>query len=223
MENTMLSGRIIGLKDRLSAVQAASKLAAPHITLLAASKGQPAEIIEETIRGGITDFGENRVQEAQDKWTELRRTYPHVRLHLIGPLQSNKARQALQLFDVIQTLDRISLAEALANAMAKEQRRIPCYIQINTGEEPQKAGAHPAEADALIGYCRDSLALPITGLMCIPPSHQPPAPHFALLRQIALRHGLPELSMGMSADFETAVRLGASCVRLGRALFGEKS
>lgn len=221
-----------------------SPLAAAEVTLLAAGKGQPASLIREAIDAGITDFGENRVQEAYGKWPEIKKRHPHVRLHLIGPLQTNKVKQALALFDVIQTVDRPKLAEAIARELGRgsgesgirgireKENTIPCtpeslnpqfLVQINTGNEPQKAGVIPEEADALIGYCRDQLRLSIAGLMCIPPAGQPPAPHFALLRQIALRHGLPELSMGMSDDFETAVRMGSTCVRIGRALFGQRS
>lgn len=192
------------------------------VTLLAASKGQDAGSIEEAIRVGITDFGENRVQEAQDKWPSLKEKYPHIKLHLIGPLQSNKARQAVALFDSIQTVDRASLANALIDAMGKEGKTIPCLIQVNSGKEPQKAGVIPEEADALIMHCR-AIGLPVEGLMCIPPVGQPPAPHFAYMRLIAERHGLAQLSMGMSDDFETAIRMGSTCVRLGRALFGERA
>jgi PLP dependent protein len=193
---------------------------------LAASKGQPAPLIIKAIEAGITDFGENRVQDACDKWPALRQAYPRLRLHLIGPLQTNKVKQALELFDVVQTIDRPKLAEAIAKIRDAGRSRLAArhfYIQVNTGKEPQKAGVIPEEADALIDYCQKRLQLPIAGLMCVPPHNQPPVPHFALLQQMARRHGLPELSMGMSDDFETAIRMGSTCVRIGRALFGDKS
>ena len=208
-----------------------SPLASPTITLLAASKGQSAPTIEATIHAGIVDFGENRVQETQAKWPELKQRHPHIRLHLIGPLQTNKVKDALALFNVIQTLDREKLAKVMSHelwVMSQNQSHDSqpmthdFYIQINTGEEPQKAGIAPKDADAFICFCRDELKLPIVGLMCIPPANQPSAPHFALLREIAKRNNLRELSMGMSGDFETAVRMGSSCVRIGTALFGER-
>ena len=210
-----------------------SPLAHPNPVLLAASKGQPATIIEEAIACGVTVFGENRVQEAQAKWPELKKRHPNITLHLIGPLQTNKVTDALALFDVIQTLDRPKLAEVASGELrvAKEQyssaRHSPLatrhfYLQINTGCEPQKAGILPGEADDFIRYCIEDLKLPVVGLMCVPPADQPPAPHFALLREIALRHGLKELSMGMSGDYETAIRMGSSCVRIGTALFGKR-
>ncbi len=197
--------------------------------MLAASKGQPASGIIEAIKAGLTDFGENRVQDAYDKWQPIRQAYPHIRLHLIGPLQTNKVKQALELFDVIQTIDRPKLADAIARCgdvemVQEKQSKSPhrFFIQVNTGKEPQKAGIMPEEADALIEYCTKELRLPVSGLMCVPPHQQPPAPHFALLRAIAQKNGLKELSMGMSNDFETAVRMGSTCVRIGRALFGER-
>lgn len=192
-----------------------------NVILLAACKGQNAIAIEEAIHSGITDFGENRVQEAQQKWQGLRRQYPAIRLHLIGPLQTNKVAEAVTLFDVIQSLDRAKLAEALAESFIKSGKKVPCYIQVNTGEESQKAGILPQETDGFIGYCK-KLDIPLLGLMCVPPADQPPAPHFALLRAIAERHQLPGLSMGMSGDFETAIRMGSTCVRVGTALFGAR-
>ncbi|MDE3016810.1 MAG: YggS family pyridoxal phosphate-dependent enzyme [Pseudomonadota bacterium] len=192
-----------------------------QVTLLAAVKGQPVSSIMEAIDAGVADFGENRVQEAGAKWPALKARHPNVRLHLIGALQTNKAAEALALFDVIQTIDRPKLAETIArirdSGFGIQEKQF--YIQVNTGEEPQKAGVVPKEADTLIAQCR-ALRLPIVGLMCVPPAGRPAAPHFALLRQIAERHGLKELSMGMSEDFETAVRMGSTCVRVGRALFG---
>jgi pyridoxal phosphate enzyme (YggS family) len=191
--------------------------------LLAASKGQAEAIIEEAITAGITHFGENRVQEAQGKWEAIKARHPDITLHLIGPLQTNKVADAVALFDVIQTLDRPKLADALAAAMARTGKNPPCFIQVNTGNEPQKAGVIPEEADAFIDYCIKEKKLSVRGLMCIPPDSQPPAPHFALLKTIAERHGLKELSMGMSNDYETALRMGATIIRLGRILFGERA
>jgi pyridoxal phosphate enzyme (YggS family) len=192
-------------------------------SLLAASKGQEEAIIEEAIAAGITHFGENRVQEAQGKWETIKSRHPDVTLHLIGPLQTNKVADAVALFDIIQTLDRPKLADALAATMAKSGKKLPCFIQVNTGNEPQKAGVTPEEADAFINYCIKDCGLLVRGLMCIPPEGQPPAPHFALLKTIADRHGIKELSMGMSNDYETAIRMGATIIRLGRVLFGERT
>ncbi len=199
-----------------------SPIAASAVTLLAASKGQDEAVIDKAIELGITDFGENRVQEAEGKWGALKKRHPHIRLHLIGPLQSNKTDKALELFDVIQTIDRIKLADSLASQSSSFKPGMTFYIQVNIGQEPQKAGIIPSEADGLIEHCK-TIGLPIVGLMCIPPHDQPPAPHFALLRDIALRHGLSGLSMGMSDDYTQAVRMGATVVRLGRALFGERN
>jgi pyridoxal phosphate enzyme (YggS family) len=192
------------------------------IDLIAVSKTQSAERIEEAIAAGQRAFGENRVQEAAAKFPALKSRHPDLRLHLIGPLQTNKAREAVRLFDVIETLDRPRLAEALAAAMEKEGRRPDCFVQVNTGEEPQKAGAAPEEADGLIAEARDRWGLPVVGLMCIPPLGEEPALHFALLAKIARRNKLARLSMGMSGDFETAIRLGATELRIGAAIFGER-
>ena len=193
-----------------------------EVTLVAVSKTHPPEGIEPAIAAGHRIFGENRVQEAASKYPALKATWPNLRLHLIGPLQSNKARDAVRLFDVIETLDRPKLARALASAMDQEGRRPDCYIQVNTGEEPQKSGVAPGEADALIALARDELGLPVVGLMCIPPLDEEPALHFALLWEIGRRNGLRTLSMGMSADFETAIRFGATHVRVGTAIFGSR-
>jgi PLP dependent protein len=200
------------------------------ITLIAVSKTFPVEAIEPVLAAGQRVFGENYVQEAKAKWGPLRERYPDVELHLIGPLQSNKARDALRLFDVIHTLDRASLAEALAKEMAKgmakaagtAERRPRLLVQVNTGEEPQKGGVMPAEADAFIDACRVRWGLTVDGLMCVPPADEPPSPHFGLLYKTAERHGLKTLSMGMSADFEAAIQLGATHVRVGSAIFGER-
>jgi len=190
-----------------------------QITLVAVSKQQPWERVQPVLDAGQEVFGENRVQEAMSRWSDRRQG---VELRLIGPLQTNKAHQAAAFFDVIETLDRERLARALAEAFAREGRAARLYVQVNTGEEPQKAGVAPQEADALIALCRKDYGLAIEGLMCIPPESEPPAPHFALLAKIAARNGLSGLSMGMSADFEIAVRQGATSVRVGSALFGER-
>jgi pyridoxal phosphate enzyme (YggS family) len=192
------------------------------VTLIAVSKTFPVEAVEPVLAAGHRVFGENRVQEAKAKWPALRERCPDVELHLIGPLQSNKARDAVTLFDVIHSLDRPSLAEALVREMERTGRRPRLFVQVNTGEEPQKAGVAPAEADAFIAQCRDTWKLPVVGLMCIPPVDEPPSPHFALLAKIAARNGLSCLSMGMSADFEQAVMLGATHVRVGSAIFGAR-
>jgi pyridoxal phosphate enzyme (YggS family) len=195
---------------------------AASTTLIAVTKTQGREAIEPALVAGQLVFGENRVQEAQGKWPAIRADYDDVELHLIGPLQSNKAREAVLLFDAIHTLDRPKLADALRAEMDKSGRTPFLFIQVNTGEEPQKAGVMPREADALIGHAR-KLGLPLKGLMCIPPLADAPAPHFALLQKIAREHDLPLLSMGMSSDFETAIRFGATHVRVGSAIFGERA
>ncbi len=192
-----------------------------EIALVAVSKVQPLERVEAVLEAGHRVFGENRVQEAAGKWPDLRARYPGVELHLIGPLQTNKARQAVELFDVIESVDRPKLAQKLADLFAETGRALPCYLQINTGEEPQKAGVMPAEADAFVAECR-ALGLPVAGLMCIPPAEEEPALHFALLAKIAERNGLSGLSMGMSGDFERAIALGATVVRVGSAIFGAR-
>jgi pyridoxal phosphate enzyme (YggS family) len=190
------------------------------VTLVAVSKQQPWEAIAPVLAAGQTAFGENRVQEAMARW-EGRAA--GLTLHLIGPLQSNKAREAVAFFDVIETLDREKLARALAEEIQKQGRRPRLYVQVNTGEEPQKAGVAPAAADAFIAACREVYGLEPEGLMCIPPADEPPGPHFALLARIAARNGLSRLSMGMSGDFETAIAFGATSVRVGSAVFGARS
>lgn len=192
------------------------------VTLVAVSKTHGADRVKEVLEAGHRVFGENRVQEAQEKFPALKASYPDLELHLIGPLQTNKARDAVVLFDVIQSVDRDRLAAALAKEMERAGKRPACYIQVNTGEEPQKAGVLPAELDAFVATCRDTYKLPVIGLMCIPPVDEEPALHFALLAKMAARNGLPNVSMGMSADYETAVRLGATHVRVGSALFGAR-
>ena len=191
------------------------------VTLIAVSKTQPAEALEALIAAGQRDFGENRVQEAQAKWPQLRADHPDVRLHLIGRLQSNKAEDAVQLFDTVHSVDRPSLVTALARAMDRTARRPDCFLQVNVGDEPQKGGCPVAELPALIQAARDA-GLPVAGLMCIPPADVEPAPYFALLAKLARRHDVSALSMGMSADYETAVMIGATHVRVGTLLFGER-
>jgi pyridoxal phosphate enzyme (YggS family) len=186
------------------------------------SKTFTAEAIQPVIDAGQRVFGENRVQEAKAKWPGLTATYPDIALHLIGPLQSNKAKEAVALFDVIHSVDRPSICEALAKEINSQNRTPELFVQLNTGEEPQKAGIAPAEADAFIARCRDNYGLQISGLMCIPPLNDAPAPHFALTAKIAARNGLTRLSMGMSADFATAIQLGATHVRVGSAIFGHR-
>lgn len=191
------------------------------ITLIAVSKGQVETRLDDALAAGQRVFGENRVQEAQNHWAERRVGQAGLELHLIGPLQTNKVRDAVALFDVIQTVDRPKLADRLVAAFDRAGLARDCFVQINTGEEPQKAGIWPDDADGFIAYCR-SAGLPVVGLMCIPPLSEAPAPHFALLRTIAERNGLSGLSMGMSADFETAIALGATHVRVGTGVFGAR-
>ena len=193
-----------------------------EVTLIAVSKTHPAEAILPLIEAGQRDFGENRVQEAAAKWPELKARYADVRLHLIGQLQSNKAEEAVALFDVIHSVDRASLIEALALAADKAGRRPDCFLQVNLAEEPQKGGCTVGEIPGLLEQAREA-SLPVIGLMCIPPLDLEPAPWFALLAEHADRHGLPALSMGMTADFATAVTIGATHVRVGTALFGERA
>lgn len=192
------------------------------INLVAVSKTQGSNKILEAIHAGQRLFGENRVQEAERKWPGIKQAYPDVALHLIGPLQTNKIKQALRLFDVIETLDRPKLAEMLAMEMKKSGRFPECYIQVNIGEEPQKAGIMPSDATDFIGYCQNELQLPVTGLMCIPPVDEAPAPYFSLLASMAKHSHLANISMGMSGDFEMAVAHGATHVRIGQAIFGER-
>jgi pyridoxal phosphate enzyme (YggS family) len=212
------AARLDILRRIAAAAQAAGRDPA-DVTLTAVSKQQPWDRIAPVLAAGQTVFGENRVQEAAQRWAERP---GGLELRLIGPLQSNKVRDALELFDVIETLDREKLAAVLAEATQETGRAPRLYVQVNTGEEPQKAGVKPGEADAFIDRCRDVHGLAIEGLMCIPPHDEPPAPHFALLAKIAARNGVSNLSMGMSADFETAVRFGATSVRVGSALFGDR-
>ena len=193
-----------------------------EVTLIAVSKTFGPEQIEPVIAAGQRVFGENRVQEAKSKWPPLLATHEGLALHLIGPLQSNKAKEAVALFTAIHSVDRASLCEALAKEIAKQGRRPQLFVEINTGAEPQKAGVLPQDADAFLSLCRDKYGLTVSGLMCIPPLEEAPGPHFALTAKIARRNGLTLLSMGMSADFITAIQLGATHVRIGSAIFGER-
>ena len=193
-----------------------------EISLVAVSKTHPADTIARAIAAGHRLFGENRVQEAQAKWPALKALHDDVRLHLVGPLQTNKLRDAIGLFDVIETLDREKLADEMVKERDRGKRLPDCYVQVNIGEEPQKAGIAPDEADGFIRHCRDTLALPVVGLMCIPPHEDAPAPYFALLSEIAARNNIDVLSMGMSGDYEIAIKLGATHVRIGTAIFGTR-
>ena len=192
------------------------------VTLVAVSKTFAADAIEPVIAFGQHVFGENRVQEAKAKWPPLRARYPGIELHLVGALQSNKAKEAVSLFDAIHSVDRASLAEALGKEMAKQGQRPLLFVEINTGAEPQKSGVLPQDADAFLSACRDRYGLVVSGLMCIPPFDEAPAPHFALTAKIARRNGLSLLSMGMSADYATAIAFGATHVRVGTAVFGQR-
>jgi len=195
---------------------------AGSVTLVAVSKTMPATRIRSALVAGQRVFGENRVQEGQEKWPGLRAEFPGIELHLIGPLQTNKVKEALALFDVIETLDREKLAVELAKEIGRTGRAPKLYVQVNTGAEPQKAGILPGEADDFIRLCRDLHGLTLSGLMCIPPAGEPPSPHFALLAEIARRNGIAVLSMGMSADYDPAIQLGATHVRVGSAIFGAR-
>ena len=219
---SVIARNLAAVNGQVAQAAAAAGRAAGSVDLVAVSKTYPAAVAAAAIGAGHRVFGENRVQEALDKWPDLKQEFPDVKLHLIGPLQRNKVRPAMALFDAIETLDRPSLARALANEMERSGRRPDVYIQINTGEEAQKAGVAPAEADDFIAACRDDYGLVPRGLMCIPPAKEEPSLHFALLGQIARRNGLQELSMGMSADFEIAIRFGATLVRVGTAIFGPR-
>ena len=190
--------------------------------LVAVSKQQPDNKVDESILAGQRVFGENRVQEAKQRWQARKVKYPDLELHLIGPLQTNKVADAVELFDFIEVVDRVKLAKILAAEMRRQNRHLPCFVQVNTGEEPQKAGVMPSEVDEFIHFCQQDCSLDIVGLMCIPPADEEPAMHFALLREMAKRNYLSELSMGMSSDFEAAIAFGATSVRVGSAIFGAR-
>ncbi len=217
-----IAANLAAVRGRIETAARGAGRPADAVTLVAVSKTHPIDAVRAALKAGQRIFGENRMQEALGKFPALRREFSDLTLHLIGPLQTNKVKDAVAHCDVIETVDRPRLAEALAREMDKTGRRLPSFIEVNTGEEPQKAGILPRAADAFIRECRDRLHLPIVGLMCIPPEHEEPTLHFALLREIARRNGLDQLSMGMSADFETAIRFGATHVRVGTAIFGAR-
>jgi PLP dependent protein len=214
---------LAAVQARIAAAERATGRPVGSVRLIAVSKTFETDAIRPVIEAGQRAFGENRVQEARGKWPALRAASPGIELHLIGPLQSNKVKDAVALFDAIHTVDRDRIAEALAAEIVRQGRSLRLLVQVNTGAEPQKAGVLPGETDAFVGRCRDVHGLAIDGLMCIPPLDEAPAPHFALLAKIARRLGLASLSMGMSADFETAIAFGATDVRVGSAIFGERS
>ena len=217
-----IPARLTEVREAIAEAARAALRPADAVTLVAVSKTFPAEAIEPALVAGQRVFGENYVQEAKEKWPALRERHPGVELHMIGPLQSNKARDAVQLFDVIESLDRASLAKELAKEMARLGRRPALLVQVNTGAEPQKGGVLPEKVDAFLAECRDQHGLTISGLMAIPPADEPPAPHFALLTTIARRNGLAIVSMGMSADYGQAIAMGATHVRVGSAIFGTR-
>jgi len=214
--------RLAEVSAKIRQAEAEAERPAGSVTLVAVSKTFDAEAIRPVIEAGQRVFGENRVQEATAKWPELRAGRPDIELHLIGPLQSNKAKEAVALFDVIETVDRDKIAAELAKEIARQGKALRLYVQVNIGSEPQKAGIAPKEAVAFVARCRDAHGLEIEGLMCIPPQEENPGPYFALLEKLAREAGVEKLSMGMSADYETAVRFGATSVRVGSAIFGHR-
>jgi len=218
----VIAANLAAVRGRIETAARAAGRASDSVQLVAVTKTHPAASVRAALSAGHRLFGENRVQEAQAKYPALREEFPDLVLHLIGPLQTNKVRDAVAICDVIETVDRPRLAQALAREMERSGRRVPCLVEVNTGEEPQKSGVLPAEADDFVIECRDRLGLPIAGLMCVPPLDEEPALHFALLREIARRTELGILSMGMSADFEKAIRFGATHVRIGTAIFGAR-
>src|SRR5216683_7859247 len=219
---TKIESPLAKVRDQIARACAAARRDPASVTLVAISKTFSADAIEPVIAAGQRVFGENRVQEAKAKWPAIKARHPDVALHLVGPLQSNKAKEAVALFDAIHSLDRPSLCATLAKEIEKQNRQPVLFVEINTGAEPQKAGVLPEAADEFLRACRETYGLKIAGLMCIPPLDELPAPHFALTAKIAARNGLTLLSMGMSADFETAIRFGATHVRVGTAIFGER-
>jgi hypothetical protein len=221
MASTAPAERLNEVRERIARAAALARRSPEAVTLIAVSKTHPPEAIEPLLQAGQRVFGENRVQEAHAKWPELRERFPEAQLHLIGQLQSNKAEDAVAQFDAIHSVDRPSLVAALAKAMDRAGKRPACFIQVNIGNEPQKGGCAVAELDPLVSACRHA-NLPLAGLMCIPPADVEPAPYFALLSKLARRHGVTGISMGMSSDYEAAVTIGATHVRVGTALFGER-
>lgn len=214
--------RLLDVKTKIAKAAEDCGRTSNDISLIAVSKTFDSDAIRPVLVAGQRYFGENRVQESQGKWPQLKAEFPDVELHLIGPLQSNKAADAVALFDVIQTVDREKIANALSDEMQKQGRQLACYVQVNTGLEEQKAGVAPDETVAFVEMCRDQLNMNIVGLMCIPPADENPGPHFALLAKLAEKAGVKKLSMGMSGDFETAVQFGATAVRVGSAIFGAR-
>lgn len=217
-----VAARLAGVREEIAVAAREAGRDPASVGLVAVSKSHDLSRVRPALLAGHRLFGENRVQEAMEKWPAPREEFPDTALHLIGPLQTNKAKQAVGLFDAIETVDRPKLAAALAREMEKTGRRPACHIQVNTGGEARKAGVAPEDADAFIAACRDEYGLPVAGLMCIPPIDEEPSLHFALLREIARRNGLEDLSMGMSADFAVAIAFGATLVRIGTAIFGER-
>ena len=214
--------QFFAVKAKIAAAEQEAGREAGAVTLVAVSKTFEADDIRPVIEAGQRVFGENRVQEAQGKWPELKAEFPDIELHLIGPLQSNKAKEAVALFDVIETVDREKIAAELAKEIARQGRAPKLYVQVNTGSEPQKAGIEPRDAVAFVARCRDVHGLAIEGLMCIPPADENPGPHFALLEKLGAEAGVAKLSMGMSGDYETAIAFGATSVRVGSAIFGSR-
>ena len=223
METTAKQSALAAVREQIERACRDAGRDPAGVTLVAISKTFGADAIAPVIAAGQRVFGENRVQEAKAKWPQLLAAHPGIALHLVGSLQSNKARDAVALFDAIHSLDRASLAGALSKEIARQSRRPLLFVEINTGGEPQKSGVLPQDADGFLAACRDRYGLSVSGLMCIPPVEDAPAPHFALTAQIARRNGLKLLSMGMSADFETAIAFGATHVRVGTAIFGSRS
>lgn len=219
---TTAAERLLQIRERATAAAREAGRDPSAVKLIAVSKTFEAPDILPVIEAGQRLFGENRVQEAKVKWPALKEHFPDIELHLVGSLQSNKAKEAVQLFDAIHSIDRPRIAKAVADEMAKQDRRLKLFVQVNTGEEPQKAGVMPLEAAAFVHHCRNELNLDICGLMCIPPADEEPAVHFAFLAKLADELELQELSMGMSADFETAIAFGATYVRIGSAIFGSR-
>jgi len=217
-----IAANLAAVKAEISAAAATAGRPDDAVTLVAIAKTHPGETVRKALAAGHRVFGENRVQEAEAKWPVLREAFPVLRLHLVGPLQTNKVAKALAMFDVIESVDRPKLAHTLAGSMDRTGHRPGVLVQVNTGEEPQKHGVLPGDADSFVRECIDVLELPVLGLMCVPPVDEEPALHFALLRDIAARNGLAELSMGMTADFPVAVQFGATLVRVGTAIFGER-
>ncbi|KQZ47373.1 alanine racemase [Rhizobium sp. Root149] len=214
--------RLQDVKQKISMAERDAGRAEASVTLVAVSKTFDADAIRPVISAGQRVFGENRVQESEGKWPQLKAETPGIELHLIGPLQSNKAADAVALFDVIETIDREKIARAVATEMQKQGKTVRLYVQVNIGMEPQKAGIEPKQTVAFVHFCRDELKLEIEGLMCIPPAEDHPGPYFALLRKLAEEAGVSKLSMGMSGDFETAIGFGATSVRVGSAIFGHR-